>query len=190
LASSSTKAWAHAIRIALVLALATSLSVDASGAEREPANAPQPGDGSLGRAVVISLALLFAGVSLGQLGLSRARARRRGLAGGSRPSFPALDANTPRSETVTKIFLQHAPAQVAAIGRALDAGDAASVSAAAHKLKGSCLAIGAPRMADLCKALESGASGGRAQYAELCESLVQAERELTEHLVSAADRVS
>lgn len=147
-----------------------------AGTVNDTLRSSEPG---VGRAVVASLALLFAGVSLGQLGLNRARGRK-----GRDLDSRALDANTPRSETVTKIFLKHAPAQVAALGQALEAGDAAQISATAHKLKGSCLAIGAPRMAELCASLEAGVSGWTEQYAELCRSLVQAERELTDELVA------
>jgi HPt (histidine-containing phosphotransfer) domain-containing protein len=138
----------------------------------------------VGRAVVASLALLFAGVVVGQLGW-RSRVRRQQAAAAE---LAALDANTPRHETVTKIFLRHAPAQVAALGQALQAGDGAQISARAHKLKGSCLAIGAPRMAELCALLEAGTSERSEHYAELCRSLGHAERELTEQLVvDAAD---
>ncbi len=163
---------------------------EALGIEDEPSVAPasdalgrsQPG---VGLAVVLSLALLFAGVSLGQLGLNRARARRAPVS-----DAPALDASTPRNATVAKIFLKHGPAQVAALGQALERGDAQQISITAHKLKGSCLAIGASRMAELCALLEAGTSGHAQHYAELCRNFERAERELTAELVSAADSTS
>jgi histidine phosphotransfer protein HptB len=170
---------------ALLFALITGVGGEVLAARQEPgvsaSEARRRDETGLGRAVVISLALLFAGVSLGQLGLRRSRGRK-GEAGES----PMLDAHTPRSATVAKIFLQHAPTQVAALGQALDADDPERIGVTAHKLKGSCLAIGAPRMAELCALLEAGASGRAEHYAELCRSLVQAERELSEELVSGS----
>jgi HPt (histidine-containing phosphotransfer) domain-containing protein len=171
------------------LALIPSLAGAASGVQRAPSvigasDALRSSQPAVGSAVVASLVLLFAGVSLGHLGWRRSRARRQ-----QTDDAGALD-NTPRNETVTKIFLKYAPAQVAALGQALEAGDSAQITARAHKLKGSCLAIGAPRMAELCALLESGTSDGSGLYAELCRSLVHAERELTEQLVIGAGGTS
>jgi len=146
------------------------------------------GDGNLGRAVVISLALLFAGVSVGRL--TRSRGAPPGEAPSSPPTAPVLDRRTPRSAAVIRIFLQHAHAQVAALGQALGAADAALIRATAHKLKGSCLAIGAPRMVELCGLLENGGRGAAAHYAELSRSLAQAERELSAELIEAAERAN
>jgi HPt (histidine-containing phosphotransfer) domain-containing protein len=82
--------------------------------------------------------------------------------------------------------LKHAPAQVAALGEAIEAGDSSLVRATAHKLKGSCLAIGARRMAELCGLLEAAESDAAAHHAELCQSLIQAERELAAQLVESS----
>lgn len=173
----------------LLLAFIAGVAGEASAVQRGPSvavvrDALRSSQPAVGRAVVASLALLFAGVSLGQLGWKRFRARHEETI-----EQPELD-DTPRNETITKIFLKHAPAQVAALGEALEAGDSAQVSARAHKLKGSCLAIGAPRMAELCGLLEAGTSGRSGHYAELCRSLAQAERELTEQLVIGAGGAS
>jgi HPt (histidine-containing phosphotransfer) domain-containing protein len=45
-------------------------------------------------------------------------------------------------------------------GPARDAGDAPGAKALAHKLKGSCLGIGAERMAEACHAIELAAATG------------------------------
>jgi signal transduction histidine kinase/DNA-binding NarL/FixJ family response regulator len=95
------------------------------------------------------------------------------------PSAQALDPNVRRSPAVAKIFLKHVPDQLASIGRALDAHDQANLRAASHKLKGSCLAVGVPRMAELCGALEEGSGDGPALFAELRAVYEQAARELS-----------
>ena len=94
----------------------------------------------------------------------------------------ALDPDVRRSEAVAKIFLKHVPGQVASIGQAIESGDLATLSSAAHKLKGSCLAVGVPRMAELCAALEGGDGDSRALYAELCRVFEQVERQLSAQL--------
>jgi signal transduction histidine kinase/DNA-binding NarL/FixJ family response regulator/HPt (histidine-containing phosphotransfer) domain-containing protein len=95
---------------------------------------------------------------------------------------PALDPSVRRSDAVAKIFLKHVPDQVTSIGRALESGDRATLKSASHKLKGSCLAIGAPRMAELCAALEDGTGDAQALLTELRSVFQQAERELSTQL--------
>ena len=95
---------------------------------------------------------------------------------------PALDPSVRRSDAVAKIFLKHVPGQVASIGRALEAGDEATLKSASHKLKGSCLAVGIPRMAELCAALEEGAGDARDLFTELRSVFEQTERELSAQL--------
>jgi CheY-like chemotaxis protein/HPt (histidine-containing phosphotransfer) domain-containing protein len=90
----------------------------------------------------------------------------------------ALDPHVRRSPAVAKIFLKHVPEQIRSIGQALDAQDEATLKAASHKLKGSCLAVGVPRMAELCGALEEGTGNAQAHFAELGALFAQAEREL------------
>jgi HPt (histidine-containing phosphotransfer) domain-containing protein len=143
--------------------------------------------GGLGRTVVVSLVLLFAGVLFRQWRSSKSRPELGNKGSPSGAASWALDAQTPLSSAVAKVFLRHAPDQVAAVGQALEAGDRAAIKATAHKLKGSCLAIGAPRMAELCASLEAGANDAEAgaRYAELRQALMEIERELTAQLVDA-----
>jgi HPt (histidine-containing phosphotransfer) domain-containing protein len=94
----------------------------------------------------------------------------------------ALDPSVRRSDAVAKIFLKHVPDQVTSIGRALATGDEATLKAAAHKLKGSCLAVGVPRMAELCAALEEGTGDAQALFTELRAVFAQSERELSVQL--------
>jgi len=107
-------------------------------------------------------------------------ASAEGDAGSASPDVPrALDPNVPRSPAVAKIFMKHVPDQLEAIGRALQARDAAALKAASHKLKGSCLAVGVPRMAELSGSLEDGKGEQQAAFAELCAVYDQAARELS-----------
>ena len=95
---------------------------------------------------------------------------------------PALDPNVRRSEAVAKVFLKYVPDQIVSIGKAVEAGDVATLNGAAHKLKGSCLAVGIPRMAELCAALEEGGGDAKALFSELRTVFVQVERELSAQL--------
>jgi CheY-like chemotaxis protein len=101
-----------------------------------------------------------------------------------------LDPSVRRSSAVAKIFLKHVPDQLASIGQALDAHDAANLKAASHKLKGSCLAVGVPRMAELCAALEDGTGDAPTLFAELRLVYQQAERELSADLSGPASVAS
>jgi HPt (histidine-containing phosphotransfer) domain-containing protein len=56
------------------------------------------------------------------------------------------------------------------------------LKSASHKLKGSCLAVGVPRMAELCAALEDGTTDAPALFAELRSVFAQSERELSAQL--------
>jgi CheY-like chemotaxis protein/HPt (histidine-containing phosphotransfer) domain-containing protein len=95
---------------------------------------------------------------------------------------PALDPSVRRSVAVANIFLKYVPEQVTSIGRALDTDDQSTLKSAAHKLKGSCLAVGVPRMAELCATLEEGTGNAHAAFAELRSVFAQAERELSAQL--------
>jgi two-component system sensor histidine kinase/response regulator len=66
----------------------------------------------------------------------------------------SLDPSVRRSQGVIRVFLKHVPEQLECISNAVDAGDSDALRAAAHKLKGSCLSVGVPRMAALCATLE------------------------------------
>jgi len=84
--------------------------------------------------------------------------------------LPALDPSARRSQTVGRVFLKHVPAQLESIGKAIEAVDHAALKAAAHKLKGSCLAVGVPRMAELCAELELTSGDLRIVFSQLnCE---------------------
>jgi HPt (histidine-containing phosphotransfer) domain-containing protein len=70
------------------------------------------------------------------------------------------------------VYLQEAPARIAALHEAVAHGDAGRVEEVAHGLKGSSAELGAPRMASLCAALQEAAgahdlSQTTAQVAEL-----------------------
>jgi CheY-like chemotaxis protein/HPt (histidine-containing phosphotransfer) domain-containing protein len=67
----------------------------------------------------------------------------------------ALDPDRTRSGRVVDLFLEIAPGQVETLLEAVTIGDLTHVRAAAHKLRGSSLSIGAPRMARLCEELET-----------------------------------
>jgi CheY-like chemotaxis protein len=67
----------------------------------------------------------------------------------------ALDPSVSRSAKVARLFLTHAPVQVDKVARLARGETEGTLREAAHKLKGSCLAIGAGPMAELCKKLES-----------------------------------
>ena len=66
-----------------------------------------------------------------------------------------LDPEVERSAAVVRVFLRHVPEQLAAVASALASDDVEALRAAAHKLKGSCLSVGVPRMAALCLSLEA-----------------------------------
>jgi HPt (histidine-containing phosphotransfer) domain-containing protein len=67
----------------------------------------------------------------------------------------ALDPERTRSGRVVELFLKIVPEQVETLLEAVTIGDLAHVKATAHKLRGSSLSIGAPRMARLCEELET-----------------------------------
>ncbi len=80
----------------------------------------------------------------------------------------ALDPSVQRSQGVVRVFLRHVPDQLAAITAAVAAGNPEALRVAAHKLKGSCLSVGVPRMAALCATLETEA-GNTTQVADELE---------------------
>jgi two-component system sensor histidine kinase/response regulator len=67
----------------------------------------------------------------------------------------SLEPGVRRSQGVVRVFLRHVPEQLSAISKAVASGDSDALRGAAHKLKGSCLSVGVPRMAALCASLES-----------------------------------
>jgi CheY-like chemotaxis protein/anti-sigma regulatory factor (Ser/Thr protein kinase) len=95
------------------------------------------------------------------------------------PAEVLLDPGVRRSEAVAKVFLKHVPAQVESIRAAVAAGDQETLRSAAHKLKGSCLAVGVPRMAALCGSLEEGRGDAQQTFDELASVFARVERELS-----------
>ncbi len=67
---------------------------------------------------------------------------------------PVLSARAYRSAKIIALFLSQIPIEFARLEAAILAGDSVTVRLVAHKLKGSCRAIGVPRMALLCEALD------------------------------------
>ncbi|HET7544247.1 MAG TPA: response regulator [Polyangiaceae bacterium] len=70
------------------------------------------------------------------------------------PNELALDPAVERSPAVVRVFLRYVPDQLASLASALSSNDLEALHAAAHKLKGSCVSVGVPRMAALCLGLE------------------------------------
>jgi signal transduction histidine kinase/DNA-binding response OmpR family regulator/HPt (histidine-containing phosphotransfer) domain-containing protein len=97
------------------------------------------------------------------------------------PNDAALDPTVERSPGVVRVFLRHVPDQLASLASALSSNDPEGLRAAAHKLKGSCLSVGVPRMAALCESLEAepDASDARALKVRLDAEFVRTREELT-----------
>ncbi len=76
------------------------------------------------------------------------------------------------------LYLADAPAQLEALSQAVAREDASAVSAAAHKLKGSCGNVGAEGLVTLCQQIE--ATGRASRLHELPELMEQATREFAE----------
>src|SRR5713101_3073305 len=68
--------------------------------------------------------------------------------------LPVLSASTRRSAKVVALFLRHTPVELGNLESAIRAKDGEQVRRVAHKLKGSCRAVGVLRMAALCDNLE------------------------------------
>jgi HPt (histidine-containing phosphotransfer) domain-containing protein len=73
-------------------------------------------------------------------------------------ALPVLEG--PVEDWLASIYLDEEPAALAALRAAVAAGDTASVTFAAHTLKGSAGAIGAPALTALCASLEALGRGG------------------------------
>ncbi len=98
----------------------------------------------------------------------------------------SLDPGVRRSQGVVRVFLRHVPDQLSSIAKAVDSADAAALRHAAHKLKGSCLSVGVPRMAALCGSLESSPANPR----ELTVELLREWGRVREHLEQTVPRKS
>jgi two-component system, sensor histidine kinase and response regulator len=92
----------------------------------------------------------------------------------------ALDPMVERSPGVVRVFLRYVPDQLASLGSALSSNDLEGLRAAAHKLKGSCVSVGVPRMAELCANLESepGAANAHETKAQLDDEFLRARQQL------------
>jgi CheY-like chemotaxis protein len=71
-----------------------------------------------------------------------------------------LDPVASRSEKLIRLFLERMPGQLEALGRAIEAGDAAQIRAHAHKIKGSALAVVAQRMSETATEMQHQAEAG------------------------------
>ena len=81
-----------------------------------------------------------------------------------------------------EIFLEHAPRQVEKVAAAVSNGDPTSLREDAHKLKGSCLSMGASEMAARASALESLGKEGRLEdAARLVEAVAALHEQRTIH---------
>ncbi len=94
----------------------------------------------------------------------------------------ALDPTVSRSQGVVRVFLRHVPEQLASIASALESGDPEAVRSAAHKLKGSCLSVGVPRMAALCASLEATPNDPGDQKAQLDREFLRVQEQLSQLL--------
>jgi signal transduction histidine kinase/CheY-like chemotaxis protein/HPt (histidine-containing phosphotransfer) domain-containing protein len=84
------------------------------------------------------------------------------------PAAPSqeLDSTIKRSTKLVELFISRVPDNLSELDGALAAEDSKRVREQAHKLKGSCLAIGAEVMADQAQALQFEAEAGNLQGAE------------------------
>ena len=99
------------------------------------------------------------------------------------------DAGARMIADLINLFLRDTPERIVAIRIAAEAGDAAALREAAHALRGSTAAVGAPRMADLCASLEEmGATGSVGDAppmaAELEEAFTETKQALEDRLHS------
>ena len=84
-----------------------------------------------------------------------------------------------------ELFLEEAPPQLAALGEAIEGGDARTVERVAHTLKGSSGNMGARRMVAVCAELEKvGGSGELTRAPQLLERL-EVEFERTRQALNA-----
>src|SRR6266567_3653417 len=91
------------------------------------------------------------------MGEPREKARAKLPDGGELPDeteLPVLSASTHRSANLVAIFLRHVPIELGNLESAIRLKDGDQIRQVAHKLKGSCRAVGVLRMAALCDNLE------------------------------------
>ena len=103
---------------------------------------------------------------------------------------PALTVRA-RSAKLIELFLNQVPGQIATLRALAAADDRDALSAAAHKLKGSCGSVGAPRMTEICQRIQLECR--EAQRAELegwAEELGIEYREVEVALIKQRDEVT
>ncbi len=91
--------------------------------------------------------------------------------GGDDPSFV---------EEMIVLFLEQAPRFLEALGKALAAGDLASVTRAAHQAKSSSFYLGARRLSELCARTEAQARAGNGDAVTELITALQGEFELVQ----------
>jgi HPt (histidine-containing phosphotransfer) domain-containing protein len=84
----------------------------------------------------------------------------------AQPGRCDLDMNVQRSARLCKLFISKVPETLAELEQAIGAKDAKRVREKAHKLKGSCLAVGAELMAELSETLQFEAESGELENGE------------------------
>ena len=96
--------------------------------------------------------------------------------GGDLPDdLAVLSPVTRRSARVIALFLRQAPIELARLEAAIAEGDRETTKDVAHKLKGSCRAVGASRVAELCDLIErSEVSDASSKYGRLVIELDRA----------------
>jgi CheY-like chemotaxis protein len=85
----------------------------------------------------------------------------------TRSERAALDSDVARAPAVVRAFLKHVPGQLAELTKAVQSSDTVRTQAIAHRLKGTCLAFGAGRMARLSAVLEKMPEGASTLCADL-----------------------
>jgi HPt (histidine-containing phosphotransfer) domain-containing protein len=98
-----------------------------------------------------------------------------------------LSSEARRSAKLVGLFLKQAPIELANLEAALHAGDGDGVRGVSHKLKGSCYAIGALRMAAMCEGVEKAAPPDVSHHTRLVEEFEHV-RVLLEGELGAASR--
>jgi len=68
--------------------------------------------------------------------------------------LPILSAETRRSAKLISLFLRQVPIELGGLQRAIEGADGEKLKEVAHRLKGSCRAVGVLRMAELCELIE------------------------------------
>jgi signal transduction histidine kinase/CheY-like chemotaxis protein/HPt (histidine-containing phosphotransfer) domain-containing protein len=74
---------------------------------------------------------------------------------------PVLDPTIPRRRRIVEMFLQMCPDALAEVQDHAARRDTDALTKSAHKLKGSCLSLGAMAMAEACKGVELAARAGQ-----------------------------